>query len=89
MSLGIELPDDVRIETVVVNNDRFASSLDPVPPSLADAAAPLRPGGLCYVGFGGGMLNFYRVTVVAHDPEDVGRIKKKLLHAPHEEAARA
>ena len=86
MSLGIEFPDDVRIETVVVNNDRFASSL--APPASGDGGDQLRPGGLCYVGFGGGMLDFYRVTVVAHDPEDVGRIQKKRLHAQHEEAAR-
>jgi hypothetical protein len=75
--MGIELPEDCRIETVIDNHDWMAANTD----NLAAANGIL----VCNVGGGNVAVNTYRVRMYAHSAEDVGRFDKKLLHSEEEE----
>ena len=79
--LGIELPADCRIETVVTNHDWMAE----VTRGLT-AESDNGPIIICNVGGGDVAVNFYRVTMYAHREEDIGRYEKRLLHSEDEEA---
>jgi hypothetical protein len=73
-AMGIKLPADCRIETVVENHDWISK----------------RTGGfarnngtiVCNVGGGNVAKNYYKVSMYGHRQEDVGRHRKELLHAP-------
>jgi hypothetical protein len=80
--LGIELPPDCRIETVITNHDWMAE--------VTRGLTAERENGpiiVCNTGGGDVAINFYRVTMYAHREEDVGRYEKHLLHHEDEEAA--
>jgi hypothetical protein len=72
-SLGIELPEDCRIETVLENHDWLAASTDGF--SASDDVI------VCNVGGGNVGRDVYRVSMYAHREEDVARFEKNLLHA--------
>ena len=76
--MGINLPADCRIESRILNHDW-----------MSDHTAALSGDNgtvICNVGGPGNIaLNFYPVTSYAHDKNEVGKHKKKLLHQPNEE----
>jgi hypothetical protein len=78
-NIGIELPDDCRIETVITNHDWMAAETR----GLTAESGPIV---ICNVGGGDVAVSFYRVTMYAHRHEDVGRFAKNLLHPPDEES---
>ena len=79
--IGIKLPANCRIETVITNHDWMGTN------ALArGAAAENGPIVVCNVGGGDVAINFYRVTMYAHKASDVGKFRKELLHRPEEEA---
>lgn len=76
--VGINLPDNLRIETVVINHN-FLEKLTPSPsPSPSPSPGPI----ICNIGHGGGDMAFYRVTSFLHTSDDIGKFKKSLLHNP-------
>jgi hypothetical protein len=76
--MGIDLPRDCRVETVITNHDWMASE--------AFAHADEDDGVVvCNVGGGDVAIAFYRVTMYAHRVEEVGKYEKRLLHEPEEE----
>jgi hypothetical protein len=75
--MGIELPDDCRIETVLENHDWLAASTDGL--SASDGVV------VCNVGGGNVARTVYRVQMYAHREEDVGQFEKRLLHEPDAE----
>jgi hypothetical protein len=78
--MGIELPEDCRIETTIENHDWLSAHTDGL--RAADGVV------VCNVGGGNVAKNFYRVAMYAHDEAEVGKFKKGLLHAPEEEELR-
>lgn len=80
--MGIELPADCRIETVITNHDWMSARTNGF--SRASDNGPII---VCNVGGGDVAINFYRVTMYAHVESDVGRFEKRLLHSPEEETA--
>jgi hypothetical protein len=70
--IGVELPDECRIETVIENHDWLARNTD----GLAAKDGVI----VCNVGGGNVAREVYRVAMYAHREEDVGRFDKKLLH---------
>jgi hypothetical protein len=81
--IGIKLPADCRIETVITNHDWMGANAFT---GGAGAAADNGPIVVCNVGGGDVAVAFYRVTMYAHKASDVGKFKKGLLHAPEQEA---
>jgi len=76
--IGVDLPDDCRIETVITNHDWLSDAA-----GLAEGREEASDNGpiiVCNVGGGNVAVNFYRVTMYAHHIDDVGRFKKELLH---------
>jgi hypothetical protein len=73
--LGIELPGDCRIETVITNHDWMSGETRGLAAEGEDG-----PIIICNIGGGNVAVNFYRVTMYAHRQEDVGRFEKSLLH---------
>jgi hypothetical protein len=81
--IGIELPAECRIETVITNHDWLSDAT-----GLSRGEEPASDNGpiiICNVGGGNVAVAFYRVTMYAHHVDDVGRFKKQLLHDPSEE----
>jgi hypothetical protein len=76
-AVGIELPDDCRIETVIENHDWLARNTKGF--AAADGVI------VCNVGGGNVARGVYRVSMYAHREEDVGRFDKQLLHDPASE----
>jgi hypothetical protein len=74
--IGVKLPEDCRIETMIENHDFVAGNTD----GLADG-----PIIICNVGGGNVAKGVYRVAMYGHAPEDVGRFEKNLLHGEEEE----
>jgi hypothetical protein len=79
--IGIELPADCRIETVITNHDWLSTKTRGL-----TAERDNGPIIICNVGGGDVAINFYRVTMYAHMEADVARFDKRLLHSPDEEA---
>jgi hypothetical protein len=77
--MGIEIPEDCRIETVIENHDWMAAR-------TGGLAADNGPIIVCNVGGGDIARGVYRVSMYAHEEGDVGKYEKRLLHDPHEEA---
>jgi hypothetical protein len=80
-SIGIELPPDCRIETVVENHDWLAQHTDGL--TAEDGVV------VCNVGGGNVARSVYRVSMYAHREADVGRYDKQLLHGTDEEEVTA
>ena len=80
--IGIRLPADCRIETVITNHDWMATHAF----AQGGRAAENGPIVVCNVGGGDVAVAFYRVSMYAHKASDVGKFKKELLHSPDEEA---
>jgi hypothetical protein len=74
--IGVKLPEDCRIETVIENHDWMSRATN----GLEDDTGPI-----CNVGGGNVAKAFYRVSMYAHSIEDVGRFEKDLLHSQDEE----
>lgn len=81
-SLGISLPGDCRIETVITNHDWMTEATHGL-----TAERDNGPIIICSTGGGNVAINFYRVTMYAHREEDIGRFEKRLLHSEDEESA--
>jgi hypothetical protein len=77
-NIGVKIPEDVEIETVIQNHDFLAKNTE----NLGLADGPII---VCGIGHGNTGVAFYRVTMYAHDEKDVGRFEKELLHSPEEE----
>jgi hypothetical protein len=71
--MGIEIPDDCRIETTLQNHDWISRSTK----GLRESDGPII---ICGVGTGDVAVGVYRVSFYGHDESDVGRFEKKLLH---------
>ena len=78
-SMGIELPEECRIETVVENHDWLARETA----GLATDDGVV----VCNVGGGNVARAVYRVSMYAHREEDIGRYEKRLLHGTDQEEA--
>jgi hypothetical protein len=74
--IGVKLPEDCRIETVIENHDWMSRETS----RLEEDTGPI-----CNVGGGNTAKDFYRVSMYAHRAEDVGRFEKDLLHSTEEE----
>ena len=81
--IGIRLPDECRIETVIANHDWLAKQTRGLSAEADDG-----PIIICNVGGGNKAFNFYRITLYAHRDADVGKFEKELLHAPEEACRR-
>jgi hypothetical protein len=79
--IGIELPADCRIETVITNHDWLSARTNGLAAENDDG-----PIIICNVGGGDVAINFYRVTMYAHTETDIGRFDKRLLHSSDEES---
>jgi hypothetical protein len=78
--MGIKLPKDCRIETVIENHDWLSANTDKM--------RKARGGGIvCNVGGGnvGIARKIYRIISYAHKDEDIGKFRKSLLHSPNEQ----
>jgi hypothetical protein len=75
--MGIELPEDCRIETTIENHDWL---------SIHSKGLTSENGTIvCNIGGGNVARNYYKVSMYAHDHDSIGFFKKKLLHSPDEE----
>jgi hypothetical protein len=79
--MGIDLPKDCRIETVIENHDWMSANTN-----------KLRNGGkartiVCNIGHGntGITRNIYRIISYGHTHDDIGKFTKRLLHAPEDQ----
>jgi hypothetical protein len=82
-AMGIRIPPDCRIETVITNHDWIAAATRGFVAEGDDG-----PIVVCNVGGGDTAINFYRVTMYGHSERDVGRYEKRLLHSEQEEAVK-
>ena len=80
--IGIALPDDCRIETVIENHDWMSHH-------TGGLAADNGPIVICNIGGGNIARAVYRVTMYAHHVDEVGRHEKQLLHSPEQEEVEA
>jgi len=77
--MGIRLPEECRVETVIENHDWLSTRTG----GLAEDDGPIV---VCNVGGGNTAVTLYRVTMYPHDESEVGRYPKELLHDPSEES---
>ena len=75
--MGIEIPEDCRIETTLENHDWLSAKTD----SLAANNGTI----VCNTGGGNVAKTVYRVSIYAHEESDVGKHRKDLLHGPDEQ----
>lgn len=75
--IGVELPEDCRVETTIENHDWLSRATNGL--SQADGVV------VCNVGGGNVAKNYYKVSMYAHVESDVGRYDKPLLHDGAEE----
>jgi len=78
--MGINLPDDCRIETKIENHDWLSERTKGF--TAADGTI------ICNTGTGNVAKNYYNVSLYAHDQNTVGVFEKALLHSPDEEERR-
>ena len=78
--MGIDIPEDCRIETTIENHDWIGNT---APNFKADNGTII-----CNIGGGNIARAVYRVVSYGHDHSTVGKYKKDLLHSPDEEEAR-
>jgi len=72
--MGVEIPADCRIETVIENHDWLGANTD----GLRRADGPVI---ICNVGGGNVARAVYRIVSYAHTHDAIGRYKKTLLHS--------
>jgi hypothetical protein len=80
-SMGINIPEDCRIETTIENHDW-----------LGDHARGMKSDNgtiICNVGGGNIARQVYRVVSYGHDESTVGHFKKRLLHDPDQQQVRS
>ncbi len=75
--MGIELPEDCRIETTLENHDWLSAKTN----ALAANNGTI----VCNIGGGNVAKTVYRVSIYAHEEVDVGTYPKDLLHGPDEQ----
>lgn len=71
--MGIEIPADCRIETVIENHDWLSANTDGLRRADGDTI-------ICNVGGGNVGRAVYRIVSYAHLHEAIGQYKKTLLH---------
>ena len=76
--MGIEIPEECRIETVIENHDWIGANTD----GLAASDGPII---ICNVGGGNVARDVYRVVSYGHDHSSVGKHRKRLLHNPKQQ----
>ena len=76
-AMGINIPQDCRIETTVENHDWIGERSHAL--SRADGTI------ICNVGGGNIARAVYRVVSYGHEHASIGRHQKDLLHSPGEE----
>jgi hypothetical protein len=79
--IGIELPDDCRIETSIENHDWIARETQGLAEQTEEGIV------ICGIGRGNVAADVYRISMYGHRIEDVGRHEKRLLHAAEAEQA--
>jgi hypothetical protein len=72
--MGIDIPADCRIETVIENHDWLSANTEGLRKADGDTI-------ICNVGGGNVGRAVYRIVSYAHLHEAIGQYKKKLLHA--------
>ena len=72
--MGIDIPADCRIETVIENHDWLSANTDGLRRADGDTI-------ICNVGGGNVGRAVYRIVSYAHLHEAIGQYRKKLLHA--------
>ena len=75
--MGVVLPDDCRIETMIENHDWLSQHTG----GLAANNGTI----VCNVGGGNVAKNYYRVAIYGHTEDSIGRFDKALLHAPDQQ----
>lgn len=75
--MGIELPRDCRIETVIENHDWVTRETGGFKNSGPDGGTIV-----CNVGGGNVAKAYYKVSIFGHKQAEVGRFDKALLHDP-------
>ncbi len=75
--MGLDLPKDCRIETVIENHDFLSARTN----GLASSDGPII---ICGTGGGNVAKAYYRVSLYAHSDAEVGKFKKTLLHEENE-----
>ena len=70
--MGLELPKDCRIETVIENHDFLSARTN----GLASSDGPII---ICGTGGGNIAKAYYRVSLYAHSDAEVGKFKKTAL----------
>lgn len=75
--MGLDLPKDCRIETVIENHDFLSARTG----GLASSDGPII---ICGTGGGNVAKTYYRVSLYAHSEAEVGKFRKKLLHGVNE-----
>lgn len=77
--MGIDIPEDCRIETIIENHDWIEENTD----SFALAS---RDRIICNVGGGDVGRSVYRVLSYGHEHSATGKFEKELLHSPDRES---
>jgi hypothetical protein len=75
--MGIHIPPDCRIETVIENHDWLAQASS----GLTSRSGPI----ICGTGTGNIARSVYRIVCYAHDHDAIGHYEKELLHGVDEE----
>jgi hypothetical protein len=75
--MGIELPQDCRIETTIENHDWLSAKTN----ALAANNGTI----VCNIGGGNVAKTVYRVSIYGHEEADVGKHRKALLHGPEDQ----
>ena len=76
-AMGINIPQDCRIETTIENHDWIGERIH----GLSRANGTI----ICNVGGGNIARAVYRVVSYGHEHASIGRHQKDLLHSPGEE----
>ena len=79
-SMGIEIPADCRVETIIENHDWLGEHTA----GLAHDHGTI----VCNIGGGNVARSVYRIISYAHEEEAVAKYDKRLLHSPEEEELR-
>lgn len=73
--MGIDIPEDCRIETTIENHDWLGANTSGLRATEGGDVI------VCNTGGGNVGRQVYRIVSYAHREEDIARYKKKLLHA--------
>ena len=76
--IGIEIPEDCRIETTIENHDWLESHTK----GLRSSNGTI----ICNTGGGNIARAVYRIVSYAHDHSSIAKYEKRLLHAPDRES---